>query len=204
MKLTHYFYRSEVIDLLTTLPEDLSLPGLEYDLVFDGAQRWHFTFGPGRDPLKGLSNEHSALLSAGHLIAYQTWERILRSNCSPSIRLDKTSITIRVTKTPPNVEVPKNGRPHKDFCYLSVPLFDSHHPLPTPFYGELAELFGVFRSKGVVHRFKPSTDEQDRWFIIAFCQLPFEWEEDGRNYGATVEELAKEFLSPKKYSQQES
>jgi hypothetical protein len=198
MNLHTYYTQDEILQLLKSLPLKQSLPGLEYDLQIPGARRWHFSFKQDSDPLAGLDNDLNALLSACQLIAYTQFEPVVRRNVGPEVQMTRTSVTIRVTKCPPNKEIPKAGRPHKDFCYYSVPLFDSHYNVAPAFYGELAESFGT-RRKAKTHVFRPSPDDKARWFVIAFCQLPSDWEEDGLVFGEEVTRLAKNFLNPKDY-----
>jgi hypothetical protein len=68
---------------------------------------------------------------------------------------------------------------HTDFCYLSVPVYDSHKfgflPASDAFYGEMAawftDLYGDYH-KPKHHTFKPS-ERANRLYIVGFVQLPF-------------------------------
>jgi hypothetical protein len=72
-----------------------------------------------------------------------------------------------------------NSGLHMDFCYLSVPVYDSLKlgflPASGAFYGEMAarftDLYGKYK-KPKCHSFK-SSEQMNRLYIVGFVQLPF-------------------------------
>lgn len=113
------------------------------------------------------------------------------------VNMEDAEITIRVLWYPSQPRVQNLGV-HKDFCYLTIPIWDSEKPSLVgagvrPHHGELAEHYEDSRGRtheGFLHSFKcPFT--RPRTYIVAFIQQDLDMvNQEGVRYGDKLSQLA--------------